>query len=91
MSRRSQYEKDMCRFCTKAYIKHFPISAYIKDNLSVQINDFIPIQLKFGIIVGDELNLFVHSIVSDRHKLFDKNNCNCGTLFYESINYPLLR
>ena len=55
----------MCRFYTKVYIKYFKISAYIKDNLSVRINDFIPIQLKFGLIVGDELDLFVHSIVRD--------------------------
>ena len=44
---RCQYEKDMCRFCTKVYGKHRKISSYINDNLNVQIYDYIPVQLRY--------------------------------------------
>ena len=66
---RCQYEKDMCRFCTKVYGKHRKISSYINDNLNVQIYDYIPVQLRYWILIGGELTLFVHSSVVNRQSL----------------------
>ena len=31
------------------------VSAHINDNLSVQIDDCIPIQLRYGVLLGEEL------------------------------------
>ena len=87
---RSQYEKDMCPFCAKVYIKHRKISGFINENLTVQIDGYIPIQLKYGVLLGSELNLFARSSVFNRQKLFDIGSRNCGTLFYESIDSPFL-
>ena len=82
--------KDTCRFCTKVYINHKKISGYIIDKLPVQINDYTPTQLRYGVLLGEQITVFVHSSVVNRQKLFDVGNCNCGILFYESINSPFL-
>lgn len=42
------------------------MSEYIKNNFSVQINDYIPVHLRYEIVVRDEINLFVHSSILDR-------------------------
>ena len=82
--------KDTCRFCTKVYINHKKISGYIIDKLPVQINDYTPTQLRYGVLLGEQITVFVHLSVVNRQKLFDVGNCNCGILFYESINSPFL-
>ena len=82
--------KDTCRFCTKVYINHKKISGYIIDKLPVQINDYTPTQLRYGVLLEEQITVFVHSSVVNRQKLFDVGNCNCGILFYESINSPFL-
>ena len=82
--------KDTCRFCTKVYINHKKISGYIIDKLPVQINDYTPTQLRYGVLLEEQITVFVHSSVINRQKLFDVGNCNCGILFYESINSPFL-
>ena len=79
----------MCCFCTKIYTKHKNISKYINDNLFVQITEFIPVQLSYGIITGCEINLFVHSSVCERQKVHETSD-NFGCLFYEFINSPFL-
>lgn len=61
-------KQNMCRFCTKIYIKHKNTSKYINDNLFIQITEFIPVQFSYGIITGGERNLFVRSSVCERQK-----------------------
>ena len=43
-----------------------------------------PSQLSYGIVSGGCVNLFVHSFVIDRQKMFDES-ANFGTLFYEVV------
>ena len=43
-----------------------------------------PSQLSYGIVSGGCVNLFVHSFVIDRQKVFDES-ANFGTFFYEVV------
>ena len=96
---RSQYMSNMCRYCTKLYIKNKKISDHINNNLSVHMNEF-PTQLKEGIWVTQKINLFVHSNIAAKNDLFglkfdvtlknDLFELNFGSLYHESINSPFL-
>ena len=82
---RSQYESNMCLFCTKIYLRNKKLSRLIKKNLTLDVLKHFPSQLSYGIISGGCVNLFVHSSVTDRQKVFDES-ANFGTLFYKVIN-----
>ena len=41
------------------------VSAHINDNLSVQIDDCIPIQLRYGVLLGEELK-YTQLLLTDR-------------------------
>ena len=82
---RSQYESNMCLFCTKIYLRNKKLSRLIEKKLTVDVLKNFPSQLSYGVISGGCVNLFVHSSVIDRQKVFDES-ANFGTLFYEVIN-----
>ena len=96
---RSQYMTNMCRYCTKLYIKNKKISDQVNNNLFVHINEF-PTQLKEGIWVTQKKNLFVHSNIAAKNDLFwlkfditfknDLFGLNFGSLYHESINSHFL-
>ena len=86
---RSQFESNMCLFCTKMYLKNKRLSAFIEKNLTVDVLDFFPVHLSYGIISGGHVHLFVHSRVVDRQKKLAYTS-NFGTLFYEVINSPFM-
>ena len=86
LCKRSQYMSNMCRYCTKLYIKNKKISDHINNNLFVHMNEF-PTQLKEGIWVTQKINLFVHSNIAAKNDLFE---LNFGSLYHESINSPFL-
>ena len=86
---RSQYESNMCLFCTKIYLRNKKLSRLIEKKLTVDVLKHFPSQLSYGIISGGCVNLFVHSSVIDRQKVFDES-ANFGTLFYEVINSPFI-
>ena len=79
----------MCLFCTKIYLKNKRLSASVRKNLTVNVLDFFPVHLSYGIISGGHLHLFVHSSIVDRQKHLAYNP-NFGTLFYEVINSPFM-
>ena len=85
----SQYESNMCLFCTKIYLRNKKLSRLINKNLTLDVLKHFPSQLSYGIISGGCVNLFVHSSVIDRQKVFDES-ANFGTLFYEVINSPFM-
>ena len=80
---RSQYESNMCLFCMKINLRK-KVSRLIEKNLTVDVLDYFPVQLSYGIITDGHVNLFVHSSVNDRQKLFDENS-NFRALFFEVI------
>ena len=82
---RSQYESNMCLFCMKIYLRKKKVSKLIEKNLTVDVLDYFPFQLSYGIITDGHVNLFVHTSVNDRQKLFDENS-NFRALFFEVIN-----
>ena len=59
---KSQYEINMCRFCTKIYIKHKQLSDCINNNLSIQINENIAGQLSYGIGACEKINLYTNCL-----------------------------
>ena len=81
---RSQYMANMCRYCTKFYIKNKKISDHINDKLFVEINQF-PIRLSSGVVVARRINLFVHANIAAINDLF---GLNFGSLYCESISSP---
>ena len=70
--------------------KHRGISDYINENLYIQLNENIPSQLCQGIVLAENIPLFVHTNVSRKRQGTLDWNYNFGTLFYESINSPFL-
>ena len=80
----------MCNFCTMMYIKHRKISDYINENLYTQLNGNTPSQLRQGIVLAENIPLFVHTDVSRKRRGTLDWNHNFGTLFYESTNSPFL-
>ena len=62
------------------------LSSLIEKNLIVDILDFFPVQLSYGIISGGHVHLFVHSSMVDRQKHL-ADNSNFEILFYEVINF----
>ena len=86
---RSQYKSNMCLFCTKIYLRNKKVSRLIETKLTVDVLNYFPVQISHGTITDGHVNLFVHSSVNDRQKLFDKNS-NFGTLSFEVINFPFL-
>ena len=86
---RSQYESNMCLFCTKIYLKNKRLTASIEKNLTVEVLDFFPVHLSYGIISSGHVHLFVHSSIVDRQKQLSYNS-NFETLFYEVINSPFM-
>ena len=65
----------------------FFIASFLCLKLCVDILDYFP-ELTYGVISDGAVNLFVHSSVHDRQKLYGPNNF--GTLFYEVIGSPFI-
>ena len=86
---RSQYEGNMCLFCFEIYLRNKNLSRLIEKKLTVDVLKHFPSQLSYGIISGGCVNLFVHSSVIDRQKVFDES-ANFGTSFYEVMNSPFM-
>ena len=87
---RYQRSSWMCNFCTMMYMKHRTISDYINKNLYIQVNENILSQLRQGIVLAENIPLFVHTNVSRKRRGTLNWNYNFGTLLYESINSPFL-
>ena len=85
---RSQFESNMCLFCTKLCLKNEKVNGAINDTLKIGYFENFPASLYCSVMSSDEINLFVHSSSQDREKLFGPNNF--GTLFYEVISYPFM-
>ena len=82
---RYQYESNMCLFCLKICLGHKKVSRLTEKKLAVDVLNYFPVQLSYGVITDGHVNLFVHSSVNDRKNLLDENS-NFGTLFFEVIN-----
>ena len=54
-----------------------------------QTDDYFPVQLRFGIVLAKNVNLFVYTNITPKNKVF-KIDSNFGTLYYESINSSFL-
>ena len=79
----------MCLFCMKIYLRNKRLSTSIEKILTVDILDFFPVHLSYGIVSGGHMHLFVHSSIVDRQKQLSYNS-NFGTLFCEVINSPFM-
>ena len=85
---RSQYERNMCLFCTKICLKDKKVIKAICETLKFNCFDCLPPALTDGVLIRSDVNLFVLSSSHDRQKLYNPNNF--GTLFCEVISSPLL-
>ena len=84
---RSQYERNICLFCTKIRLKNKKVVKAICKTLKVDCFDCVSPSLIDDVIIRGDVNLFIHSRSQDRQKLYNSNNF--GTLFYEVISSPL--
>ena len=71
------------------YIEHKKISDHINKELHVEIDKYFSVQLKSGIIVTKNVNLFAHTSINSRKNVLGADS-NFGMLIYESINSPFL-
>ena len=77
----------MCLFCTKLYLTNKRIFSVIEKKIAIDVLDYFPVQLSYGVISDGAVDLFVYSSVCDRQRLFGENT-NIGTLYYEVISSP---
>ena len=84
---RSQYESNMCLFCTKIYLRNKKVSRLIEKKLTGDILNYFlfSFKLSYGVKTDSHFNLFFHSSVNEIQKLLAENS-NFGTLFFEVIN-----
>ena len=68
LGERCQHSSWMCNFYTMMYIKHRKISDYINENLYIQLNGNIPSQLRQGIVLAENIPLFVHINISRKRR-----------------------
>ena len=75
-------------FCTKIYLRN-KVSKLIEKKKIVDVLDYFPVQLSYGIIIRDGcVNLCVHSSVTDRQKILDENG-NFGTLLFKGHKFSV--
>lgn len=60
----------------------------IDRKLTIDVLNYCQVQLAHGVISDGSENLFIHSSVQDRQKLYGLNNF--GTWFYEAISSPFI-
>ena len=87
MCERSQFNPDICRFCTRLYVSNKKISDYINNNLYVEINRF-PVQPSERIVAAKKIYLSLHTNVVGSGE--DPFGVNLGGLYYESISSAFL-
>ena len=87
MCETSQFNSDMCRFCTRPYVSNKKISDYINSNLYVEINRF-PVQSSEGIVAANKIYLSSRTNVVGSGE--DPFGVNLGGLYYESISSAFL-
>ena len=87
MCERSQFNPDICRFCTRLYVSNKKISDYRNNNLYVEINRF-PVQPSEGIVAAKKIYLSLHTNVVGSGE--DPFGVNLGGLYYESISSAFL-
>ena len=87
MCERSQFNPDICRFCTRLYVSNKKISDYINNNLYVEINRF-PVQPSEGIVAAKKIYLSLHTNVVGSGE--DPFGVNLGGLYYESTSSAFL-
>ena len=61
MCNRSQHKSNMCKLCTKIYIKKKKLSGSMNEKLFEQKDDHFPVQFRYGIMPAKNLNLFVRN------------------------------
>ena len=81
---RSQYESNMCLFCTKLYLKNEKIWKFIKQKWVIDVLEYFPVELSYGVISDGRVNTFVHWSVRGRQKFYGPNKFS--TLFYEVLS-----
>ena len=68
---RSQYESNMCLFCTKLYLRN-KVSRLIEKKLTVDVLDYFPVQLPYGLKLAVMLIcLFILLLMIDRNCLMN--------------------
>lgn len=61
----------------------------MKKKKIVDVLDYFPVQLSYGIIIRDGcVNLCVHCSVTDRQKILDENG-NFGTLLFKGHKFSV--
>ena len=86
---RSQFDPNVCQFCTKLQIKDKKVTKKINKKLTFDARKMFPANLYYGVISNGAISLFVHvEFVPDRQRPCSKNNY--GVLYYEVISSLLL-
>ena len=81
---RSQYERSVCQFCTKLFIKNKKVDKDIRKRLTIDARKNIPSMLYYS-VMSDGLSLFAHvNCGRDRQRPYSENNF--GVLYYEVIS-----
>lgn len=86
---RSQYERSVCQFCTKLFIKNKKVDKDIRKRLTIDARKNIPSMLYYSVMSDGLLSLFAHvNCGRDRQRPYSENNF--GILYYEVISSPFV-
>ena len=61
----------------------------LKKKLTIDVLDYFCVQLTHSVISNGVANLFLHSSVCDRQKLYSENT-SFGTIYYEVVSSPFI-
>ena len=86
---RSQYDPNICQFCTKLGIKDRKVNIYIKNKLEIDVKKLFPAEIYYTTTYNEDVSLFVHvQFRPNWQRPYSKNNF--GTLYCEVVSSPFL-
>ena len=86
---RSQFNPDICQFCTILQIKNKKVVNFINKRLVFDVRKLFPFDLYYTATCSNDVSLFVHvQFGPDRQRPYSRNDY--GALYYEVVSSPFL-
>ena len=86
---RSQFNSNICQFCTKLRITGRKVVHYINKKLVFDVRKSFPFDLFYTATCNNNVSLFAHvQFGPDRQRPYSTNNY--GALYYEVVSSPFL-
>ena len=86
---RSQFDPNICHFCTKLQIKDKKINTFITKKLNIDSRSLFPVDIFYTATRNRDVPFFAHvNFGPDKQRPYSKHNY--GAFHYEVINSPFM-